>query len=149
MRQSLKSLEHPLVLMTLVWVCFALGCDDGASRNMQGPIGIVDTNPAGHGWLGVTCASKPVRTLEVIEVMGEGPASLAGILPGDVIVSIDGVDLTTYDELITKLKQTKPRDVVEFHVVRNGQTLSTDVRLSSRLEMMMLPDAVEERKQLP
>lgn len=138
----MKSFEQALVLITFTWMCFTAGCDDNSSpTQMQGPVGIVDTNPTGPGQLGVMLSSKSAFTLAIVEVMAEGPADLAGILPGDLIASIGGVAVTTYDEWLAQTKLTKPHQVVEIEFVRDGQTMSVNVRLCSHLELMLLPDA--------
>jgi S1-C subfamily serine protease len=62
-----------------------------------------------------------------------GPAEDAGLEPGDLIVSIDGQPLMTFDEMIAYLfKFRGPGDTVELGVVRDGEELSIDLVLGAR-----------------
>lgn len=56
-----------------------------------------------------------------------GPAELAGIRPGDVIVGIDGRPVTEPDELIVSIRARAPGDAVTLRV-RTGSD-ERDVRV--------------------
>lgn len=59
----------------------------------------------------------------VQEVYKNSPASAAGIAEGDEIVSFDGNETKTFDELISAVQQCLPGDRVEVVVKRAGQRL--------------------------
>ena len=60
-------------------------------------------------------------------VVTDGPADRAGIVPGDIILSIDGRPVTAPDELIVAIRARTPGDTVLLHV-RSG-TRERDVSL--------------------
>jgi S1-C subfamily serine protease len=59
-------------------------------------------------------------------------ASQAGLRPGDVIVEVDGVKVSSSDELINELMKHKAGDTVNLKIWRNGLDLSTSVKLGER-----------------
>jgi S1-C subfamily serine protease len=65
----------------------------------------------------------------VMEVVGEGPAGRAGILPGDIIQKINQTNLSEQTELDNVIMQFNPGDTVLMTVWRDGQTFETPVLL--------------------
>jgi S1-C subfamily serine protease len=59
-----------------------------------------------------------------------GPASLAGIQPGDIITSINATPLDENHSFVNTLFAYKPGDRVEVEVVRARQTLRMQVTLT-------------------
>lgn len=55
-------------------------------------------------------------------------------LGGDVITSINGVQVSDYSDLFTALSNTKPGDTVPVVVDRNGQTVRLNITLVERTE---------------
>jgi len=129
---------------------------------------IIDTGSYLHSYLGVSggtlspvCAdeqgvSKTLRGAIISQVLSRTPASSAGlhggdksinsvypsICPdatgGDIILAIDDVPVTTFDDVLAYLQRyTSPGDTVTLTILRDGQTLSVDVTLDKR------PDVVE------
>ncbi|NBP51144.1 MAG: PDZ domain-containing protein, partial [Actinobacteria bacterium] len=72
-----------------------------------------------------------VTVLQVVdEVLGTATgAKLAGLQPGDVLVSIDGVPLRTQDELIGAVGSRSPGDEVTIVARRGGTEFSRTVEL--------------------
>ena len=70
--------------------------------------------------------------LEVLFVAGKTPASKSGFKPGDVIVSINGVDAEYLDGIVAfnKLLQKKPGTKFSVVVARGGR----DVKINLKLE---------------
>jgi len=60
-----------------------------------------------------------------------GAADSGGIEAGDVIVSVDGQPIRSFDELRGTINAYSPGDVVTIQVVRNGTTLNLQVTLGS------------------
>ncbi|WP_152204883.1 S1C family serine protease, partial [Georgenia thermotolerans] len=58
-----------------------------------------------------------------------GPGDVAGIEPGDVILSIDGRPVTDPDELIVAIRSRAPGDTVELKVRRGNQERTVSVVL--------------------
>jgi serine protease Do len=59
-------------------------------------------------------------------------AGQAGLRLGDVIVEVDGVKVSSSDELINELMKHKAGDTVNLKIWRNGLDLSTSVKLGER-----------------
>ncbi len=75
----------------------------------------------------------PDRRGAVIESVAAGSgAAAAGMLPGDVIVAVDGAPLTSMSQLVAEVRRRTPGDVVRFTVVRDGARLELDVTLGER-----------------
>ncbi len=68
----------------------------------------------------------------VSDVPAGGPAAQAGIQPGDVILSIDGVDITQSSSFVDVLFKYGPGDVVEVVVQRGSDQLTVEVTLAER-----------------
>lgn len=68
----------------------------------------------------------------VLSVDGEGPAGRARIRPGDVLESMEGVQLTAPETLLGELRKRNPGDSVAFKVRRGGESLDIKVELSER-----------------
>ena len=94
-----------------------------------------------RGYLGVTCANV---TREYSELYGMpegvcftsvtkgGPAEEAGLMKGDVLVSMDGKSIKTYDRLTERLQYYAPGETVEIVVLRadNGEYKEQTVTLT-------------------
>jgi 2-alkenal reductase len=69
----------------------------------------------------------------VSEVSADGPAAKAGVLAGDMIVGIDGLTVTSFDQLIAYLfTHESPGDTVVLHVLRGGEEIQIDLTLGAR-----------------
>ena len=62
----------------------------------------------------------PKLTLTVAQVVDDGPAMTAGVLPGDVLQAIDGEPLADWRQLVNRV-QASPEIEMELEVLRNGQ----------------------------
>jgi S1-C subfamily serine protease len=119
---------------------------------------IIATGKAEHAFLGVTTAAitpqlarlfnLPVsQGLLVTDVDAGSNADKAGIVPGktpvvvqgesyeiggDIIVSIDGQALTTFEQLRDAISQRKPGDKVSLGLYRHGSKKSVTVKLGKR-----------------
>lgn len=83
---------------------------------------LLDSRYTGEG---VQVASEPSGSQE--PVTPGGPADVAGIAPGDIILAIDGRPVTQADELIVAIRAKAPGDSVTL-TVRTGDT-ERDVRV--------------------
>ncbi len=64
-------------------------------------------------------------------VVSGGAAADAGIRDGDIIVSVDGVSVRSFEELRGMISVYSPGEVVTVEVVRDNETVSIDVTLGS------------------
>jgi S1-C subfamily serine protease len=60
-----------------------------------------------------------------------GPAAQAGIKDGDVVVSVDGTTIRSFDELRGLISSHSPGETVTVTVVRDGQRLDLEVTLGT------------------
>lgn len=67
----------------------------------------------------------------VESVTPDGAADKAGIADGDLIVSVDGTDIRSFDELRGLISSHSPGETVVIEVIRNGETVSIDVTLGT------------------
>ena len=68
----------------------------------------------------------------VQDVTANSPAERAGLRPYDVILSVDGHDVWTNEELIRDISARQPGSMARLDVVRDGRHLLTPVRLTER-----------------
>ena len=68
----------------------------------------------------------------VQDVTANSPAERAGVRPYDVILSVDGHDVWTNEELIRDISARQPGSMAHLDIVRDGRHLLTPVRLTER-----------------
>jgi hypothetical protein len=92
------------------------------------------------GFLGVGVEDLPAdmwkkhgdRGVLVNEVVDGSPAASVGLKAGDVILSIDGEDVTGPTDLVEGIRSRGPGDVVVLDVVRNGEPMMMKAELTGR-----------------
>jgi serine protease Do len=90
--------------------------------------------------LGVQPAELPAGTgaegqrtgLLVAQLAAGGPAVLAGMLIGDLIVAFDGRPLASSDDLLAALAEHAPGDAVRLDLVRGGQRAEAMATLAAK-----------------
>ncbi|MFJ5978613.1 S1C family serine protease [Pseudarthrobacter oxydans] len=87
-----------------------------------------ELTPQIAGQLGIDARTGVV----VLAVDDDGPAARAGIRPGDVLESLEGVDLTAPEKLLAELRNRNPGDTVGFKVKRQDQSLDLKADLIAR-----------------
>ena len=65
-------------------------------------------------------------------VTAGGPADKAGLKPGDIITSLDGVQIDSGPTLVSEIWSHHPGDVVTVTYTRSGQSHTTSLTLGSR-----------------
>ena len=69
----------------------------------------------------------------VSRVVEGGPAATAGLLEGDLLISVDGREILTFDGMIGYLfANTGPGDTITYEVLRNGEVITIDLVLGAR-----------------
>lgn len=66
----------------------------------------------------VDAGGAPVAGLLVIEVAPAGPADAAGVLPGDVLIAVDGRRIPSVEDLLTATEQARPHTPIELELLR-------------------------------
>jgi hypothetical protein len=85
--------------------------------------------------LGVTFNQNLSGGAYVAELLAGSPAERAGLLPGDVIVTINGGAISSHQEVIALVAQSRIGDALQIEFLRGGQRMSTEVVLAARTEV--------------
>lgn len=94
-----------------------------------------------HVWLGIE--GRDLASAEAMElgiagaaaiggVAADGPAALAGIRAGDVIVQVGDTTVDSMSDLIWLLRTHEPGDRVALTLLRDGERLEVEVELAER-----------------
>jgi len=77
--------------------------------------------------------NSDVLGVQVNQVMPGGPSREAGMRNGDIIVSIDGFEVRSFEDVISYLVMQKtPGETVEIGVLRRGRSRTLEVELGTR-----------------
>ena len=68
----------------------------------------------------------------VVDVVKGGPAEAGGLKAGDRIVSIDGTEIGTKDDLSSLMQTHSAGDVLSITVARQGQMQTVSVTLGEK-----------------
>jgi S1-C subfamily serine protease len=61
------------------------------------------------------------------QIEPDGPAAQAGLLPGDVVIKLDGVEVNGVDDLIRALDRDRIDRPLEMDVLRMGRLRAIDI----------------------
>ena len=92
-----------------------------------------------RAWIGIAGGARPVppvvaasigrdRAVEVVDVVGDSPASRAGLRPEDLIVAIDGSPVRGVDDLQRLMDGSRIGADVSLSVVRSGVAREVAIR---------------------
>ncbi|MGU7774010.1 Do family serine endopeptidase [Burkholderia sp. MR1-5-21] len=104
---------------------------------------IITTGSVTRGWIGVEPQDVTPEIAEsfglqqksgaiVAGVLQGGPADKAGIKPGDILVSVNGEEITDTTKLLNVVAQIKPGATAKVHVVRKGKEFDLNVVIGKR-----------------
>ena len=68
----------------------------------------------------------------VVEVVKGGPAEKAGLQAGDRIVSVDGTEIASKDDLGTLMQEHAAGDTLSITIARDGQMQTVNVTLGEK-----------------
>ncbi|HEY1997416.1 Do family serine endopeptidase [Paraburkholderia sp.] len=104
---------------------------------------IITTGSVTRGWIGVEPQDVTPEIAEsfgleqksgaiVAGVLKNGPADRAGIKPGDILVSVNGQDITDTTRLLNLIAQIKPGTDAKIHLVRKNREMDLNVMIGKR-----------------
>lgn len=85
-----------------------------------------------RAWLGLNCVERE-GGVRVVRVTRDSPADAAGMLPGDQIVSIDGVPVTALEMFYKTLwRGDPPNRTINLEVLRDGSARTITIQATDR-----------------
>lgn len=93
-----------------------------------------------RGWLGIEIQSQlrdPTQLetstgVEVLNVIEGGPAAKSGLRVGDIILTIDSVEMTDANTLIQYVARKPPNTTLNAQIVRQGKNAQVEILLEER-----------------
>ncbi len=96
-----------------------------------------------RGWLGVEVQDitpelaasfrlPEPRGALIAGVVRGGPADRAGLKPGDVLLTLAGVEITNSSTMLNQIAAIKPGETAQMRVIRRGQEISLTVNMGKR-----------------
>ena len=83
----------------------------------------------------------------VAEVSEGGPAEAAGIKEGDIIISLDGEEITSADGMILAVRSHKIGETVEIGFMRGNEEMTAEVTFADDAELQKLQQQQLEEQQ--
>jgi serine protease DegQ len=104
---------------------------------------IITTGSVTRGWIGVEPQDVTPEIAEsfglqqksgaiVAGVLQGGPADKAGVKPGDILLSVNGEDITDTTRLLNVIAQIKPGTDAKVHLVRKNKEMDLNVMIGKR-----------------
>ena len=93
---------------------------------------LISTGTSATPVIGVTLSPADGDGALIDTVDAGGPASDAGVLPGDLVVSADGKPVTTPDELVVLIRDRAPGESLLLGISRDGVLRDVEIVLGSR-----------------
>ena len=93
-------------------------------------------------WLGLTSSDRGGR-IQIVRVSTDSPADLAGLRPGEVVLAVDGVEVTTLEGFYKKLwARAAPDDSISLTVLRDGAPTILTLKPQDRLLTLKKPSGI-------
>lgn len=83
-------------------------------------------------FLGVMAAPSPTRGVFVANVAPDSPAAKSGIHSGEYILTVDGKDVSSPEQLAMLIRGSKPGSEISVVTWRDGKTATRTVTLAAR-----------------
>ena len=104
---------------------------------------IIEKGYVVRGWLGIeaqdmtpllgkTLSLPYARGMLIGTVISDGPAAEAGLLPGDIVVSINGEPVRETSEVMKTISRQRPGTVIQLEGTRNGASFTTHAKVIQR-----------------
>ena len=92
-------------------------------------------------WLGVLLGDEIDGGVKVVAVIPSGPAARAGLRTGDLVLVLNGLEVTDQDVVAQVLDSVAPGDALGIQVLRGRQVLERTIRTVARPSMPVLAPA--------
>jgi serine protease Do len=122
-----------------VGIGFAIPAEVAESVTKQ----LISGHAIQRGYIGATIQNFTAELAEAQGLAGQrgaivsdlvpgGPSQHAGLMQGDVVVAVDGVNVRTSSELTREVAKAKPGDMLHLDVIRAGKHRIIDIRSGVR-----------------
>ncbi len=103
---------------------------------------IIKNGKVVRGWLGIEAQTLSTDVIEsanlktggvlVTAIMHNGPAENAGLIPGDIMIAIDGKNVTSPDQAIETITELVPGKEVKINILRGWEQQELVARIAQR-----------------
>jgi serine protease Do len=120
-------------------------CDDAAERNVHVPVGAfravweelargedLNSREPSAAFLGVRTDPEAGGAPRIREIVRDSAAAAAGLRAGDVLLTLDGKELGSYEDLLAVLRPRKPGEEVALEIDRDGERRTFKATLGRR-----------------
>lgn len=100
------------------------------------------SRPSRRPWLGLSSTERAGR-VHVVRVNKDGPAEAAGLQPGDVVLAVDGVQVTTLEDFYKRVwSHAQPDDEIELTVMQGPTIRVITIKAVDRMTTMAKPAGI-------
>lgn len=109
-----------------------------ARAEVQHLEGVFTNRGTARGQLGfediaaVPVPGKKIKGVLLERLNPSGPAALAGLAEGDIIIEFDGAPIRTESELVLRVRRAVPYSTVKVIVIRGSEQLEIPVKIGKR-----------------
>ena len=142
-----RMVRHSTFMFVGLALCVLLGgagCDE-RTETLKGPVAVVSGKAPEHGMLGVEFVAEGSRSLEIRDVLPGSEADKAGLVAGERVTSLDGHPVTSFAELVERLRSSRPGTIARLGVSDGAKARLVEVRLMSFGELVALREASKGR----
>lgn len=103
---------------------------------------IIENGKVVRGWLGIEAQTLSTDVIEsanlktggvlVTAIMHNGPAENAGLVPGDIMITIDGKNLSSPDQAIETITDLTPGKEVKINILRGWEQQELIAKIAQR-----------------
>lgn len=95
---------------------------------------IKDKGKVQRGWIGMSIGQNQDDRIEVVGIDAQSPAELAKIKEGDIVLAIDGKEITNAAMLASEIRKRRPGEDVVVKLERDGKPMDVKVKLGEYAE---------------
>jgi S1-C subfamily serine protease len=100
------------------------------------------SRPSRRPWLGLSSAEQAGR-VHVVRVNKDSPAEAAGLQPGDVVLAVDGVQVTTLEDFYKRVwSHAQPDDEIQLTVMQGPTIRVITIKAVDRMTTMAKPAGI-------
>lgn len=93
-------------------------------------------------WIGISSAEKEGR-VQIVRISKGSPAQEAGLVPGDLVLAVDGAKVATLEQLYKKLwDRPRPDADIALTVLQGADLRTITIRSVDRMRTLRKPDGV-------